>query len=144
MDIPSLEQELLNAHNETSTNTYFDQAYEAYFTSSDSATEEAAQGIHTPSVPASPTSPASTSPQNVTLHVPPIKLEQAPSLSDSVSSPSLNLSNNNVNRRSSTVRKTRRTNKDLSPSDDDDERREKVKNSEKKRRDRLRYVGMGH
>eukprot|EP00026_Physarum_polycephalum_P003403 Phypoly_transcript_03414.p1 GENE.Phypoly_transcript_03414~~Phypoly_transcript_03414.p1 ORF type:complete len:520 (+),score=111.47 Phypoly_transcript_03414:218-1777(+) len=131
MDIPSLEQELLNSQQAAA--SQLDQAYvDNYFTSSDSNEEQPRR-----SAPGSPNSPASASPTNTPIHqIPQIKLEHTPSFVELTAAASL--SPHSSGRRSS-VRKVRRTTKELSQSDDDDERREKVKNSEKKRRDRLSY-----
>jgi hypothetical protein len=132
MDIPSLEQELLNSAMAPA--SQIDQTYvDSYFTSSDSNEEQLQR---TASAPGSPNSPASTSPNSSSHQIPQIKLEHTPSFAELTAAASL--SPHSSGRRSS-VRKVRRTVKEMSQSDDDDERREKVKNSEKKRRDRLRY-----
>lgn len=128
MDYPTLEQELL--HSSISANIQIDQAYlDSYFTSSDS-NDDASSTIPSPT-------PSSSSPTN-TLIIPTIKLEQIASPNADSAQPTLGTAVPSGRR--SSVRKIRRTAKEMSQSDDDDERREKVKNSEKKRRDRLRYT----
>lgn len=133
MDIPALEQELLNSSMAPSS-TQIEQSYvDSYFTSSDS-NEDLRRS--TASAPGSPNSPASPGNTPIQQHqIPQIKLEHTPSFVELTAAASLSPSTSG--RRS--VRKVRRTTKEMSNSDDDDERREKVKNSEKKRRDRLRY-----
>ena len=132
MDIPALEQELLSSS--VTPTSVMDQAYvDSYFTSSDSNDDQPLEA----SAPGSPNSTASISPTNTPIiTIPTIKLEHTRSFLEM--STTASLSPSSAGRRTS-VRKTRKTVKEMSQSDDDDERREKVKNSEKKRRDRLRY-----